>query len=105
MKSLPYGGPSAELVETGASRALPATDLHQFATAGDERPPLFIVKGDASDEEVAALAAVLQALASAGTSASHERPRPRSEWSAPRRSLRGALAHGPGGWRASSLPR
>ena len=65
-------------------------------------PYLRIVKGDPSDEELAALVAVLQAATAAtGTT----RPRkPVSEWSAPHRRLRTAMPSGPGAWRASSLP-
>jgi hypothetical protein len=70
----------------------------------ESRPPLFVIRGDATDEEVAALTAVLQALA-AGATASDPPQRPRPEWSAPRRSHRRPLSHGPGGWRASSLPQ
>jgi len=72
---------------------------------GDARPPLFVVKGNASAEEVAALAVVLQALAAgAGTRASGPASRP--EWSAPHRLMGPApLAAGPGAWRSSSLPR
>jgi hypothetical protein len=69
----------------------------------DARPPLFIVKGDATAEEVAALTAVLQGIAAAG--AAPAPPRPRSEWAAPRRRLRSPLSPGPAGWRASALPR
>jgi hypothetical protein len=74
-------------------------------TADQEpRPPLFVIKGDASDEEVAALTAVLQAMAASAAAARAAEKRPRREWSAPRRTLRKPLFHGPGGWRASSLP-
>ena len=69
----------------------------------EARSPLFVIRGDASDEEVAALSAVLQAVA-VGASASGPARRPRPEWSAPRRSHRRPLSHGPGGWLASSLP-
>jgi len=68
----------------------------------DDRPPLFVVRGDATAEEVAALVAVLQGLAApAGPPA----PRPRAEWSAPHRALRVLPAAGPGAWRSSALPR
>jgi acyl-CoA carboxylase epsilon subunit len=73
--------------------------------AQNARPPLFVIKGDATDEEVAALTAVLQAMAAAGAAARAAEKRPRPEWSAPRRGLRQPQFHGPGGWRASSLPR
>ena len=65
-----------------------------------ETPPLFVVKGDATAEEAAALVAVLQAM---GTAA--EAPeKPRSEWSAHHRKVRASFPSGPGGWRSSSLP-
>jgi hypothetical protein len=76
--------------------------------AADDRPPLFVIRGDASAEEVAALTAVLQAMAAAGAAArdadrdTGRKPRP--EWSAPRRGLRRSLPHGPGAWRGSALP-
>ena len=69
------------------------------------RPPLFVIKGDASDEEVAALTAVLQAMAAAGAAARDRERRPRPEWSHPHRQVRGPHHAGPGGWRTSSLPR
>lgn len=71
--------------------------------AAPERPLLRIVKGNPSDEEVAALVAVLHTAAAAGAT-----PPPRkaaSEWSAPHRRLRAAVPSGPGAWRASALPR
>jgi hypothetical protein len=67
------------------------------------REPLFLVKGDATPQEVAALVAVLQAAAAAAAP-SDDRPA-RSEWSAPRRAVQRSLRHGPGAWRASALPR
>ena len=71
-------------------------------TTEAEKPPLFAIRGDASAEEVAALVAVLQGLASSGAAARERRPRP--EWSAPHRTVRRAHASGPGGWRSSTLP-
>ena len=64
--------------------------------------PLFLVKGDATAEEVAALVAVLQAAASAGAAPD---PAAKSEWSANHRKVRASYPHGPGGWRSSALPR
>jgi hypothetical protein len=66
-------------------------------------PPLFLVRGDATPQEVAALVAVLQAAAAAAPAAD-DRPA-RSEWSAPRRAVQRPPQHGPGAWRASALPR
>ena len=63
---------------------------------------LRIVKGDPSDEEVAALVAVVTALGSAA----EPEPKPqRSAWSDRRALVREALPHGHGAWRASGLPR
>jgi Acyl-CoA carboxylase epsilon subunit len=65
--------------------------------------PLMVVRGDASDEEVAALVAVLQGLTAAATEGRRDRPVP--AWSSRARMVRGAHPHGLGGWRASALPR
>jgi hypothetical protein len=70
--------------------------------------PLVLIKGDATDEEVAALVAVLSGIASASsaaTAAPGDVPAPVSAWAAPARKVRTPLLHGPGGWRASGLPR
>jgi hypothetical protein len=66
-------------------------------------PALVIVRGNPSAEEIAALVAVLSArTASAGAT----KPRTlRSEWSSRSRLVREPLTRGPGGWRASALPR
>ena len=77
-----------------------------MATGTDDtrdQPPLLVVKGDASAEEVAALVAVLQGLAAASTGG--DAPKPRSEWSSHHRKVRTPLTPGRGGWRASALPR
>ncbi|TDV36870.1 acyl-CoA carboxylase subunit epsilon [Actinophytocola oryzae] len=66
-----------------------------------ERPHLRIVRGDPSDEELAALVAVVTTLG-AGEEPPPERP---SAWSDRRVQVREPLAHGPGAWRASGLPR
>jgi hypothetical protein len=69
------------------------------------QPPLVLVKGDATDEEVAALVAVVQGLAAAAANAAPEPVPPRSAWASPARQVRTAHHAGPGGWRASALPR
>jgi hypothetical protein len=73
-------------------------------TADADRPPLLVIKGDATAEEVAALTAVLQAMAAAGAAGGEEQRKPRSEWSAHHRRTRRPLPAGPGAWRASGLP-
>jgi hypothetical protein len=72
--------------------------------ADRDRSPLLVIKGDATAEEVAALTAVLQALAAAGSAGREDRRKPRSEWSAHHRRMSRPLAAGPGAWRASGLP-
>ena len=69
--------------------------------AGDvSGPPLCLVRGDASPEEIAALVAV---LASAGGD-DGEAGRPASQWNTHRRVFQRSYPHGPGGWRASAFP-
>jgi hypothetical protein len=68
----------------------------------ETKPALFAVKGGATDEEVAALTAVLTALAASGGPA-HKPETP--AWSANHRLVRTTFHHGPSGWRTSSLPR
>ena len=77
-------------------------------TAEDQspaEPPLVVVRGDATEEEVAALTAVVAALGVAGVSAAEAPPAPVSQWASRARLVRGAHTAGPGGWRASALPR
>ncbi|WP_426247181.1 acyl-CoA carboxylase subunit epsilon [Nocardioides sp. LHG3406-4] len=70
--------------------------------ADQATPPLLtIVNTDATPHEIAALVAVLSALGSG--QAPPEKPV--SEWASHRRKVRRTLPHGPGGWRASALPR
>ena len=68
----------------------------------DAAPPLLrVVRGDATPEEVAAIVAVVASLGGEKMPA----PRRTPEWSAHHRKLRASHLHGPGGWRASGLPR
>jgi len=70
-----------------------------------DEPALRIITADASDEEVAALVAVFAVFTRPG-SVADEAPAPtRPEWNAPHRLVRATHPHGPGGWRASGLPR
>ncbi len=75
-------------------------------------PLLRVVRGDATAEETAALVAVLvlaraaaarQARADAGRGQANGHAR--SGWSDKSRLSQRPLPHGPGGWRASALPR
>jgi len=92
-------GSSGQPGNNGAVGAGPA------ALAGPAAAPVIaIVAGSPTAEEIAALVAVLRALAAPGTAAGAGRTI-RSEWSARSRLMRQPLSCGPGGWRASALPR
>ena len=69
-------------------------------SAEQAAPFLRVVRGDATPEEIAALVAVLGSLGGDEPAA----PRRTPEWSRPARRHRAPVAHGAGGWRASSLP-
>ena len=68
-----------------------------------EKPVLRVVRGTPSDEELAALVAVLGARAAApgGPSSAGST---RSAWNHPAALVRRPVAVGPGGWRRSGLP-
>ena len=70
----------------------------------EQSPPLLLVRGDATHEEVAAVVAVLQGMAAAA-GAGEQPAGPVSQWGSPQRKVRVVPPHGPGGWRASALPR
>ncbi|MFI9007439.1 acyl-CoA carboxylase subunit epsilon [Actinosynnema sp. NPDC053489] len=65
-------------------------------------PHLRVVRGNPDDVELAAVAAVVAGLASAGGPPAGQ-PR-RTAWSDKSRQVRRPLPHGPGAWRASALP-
>ena len=67
-----------------------------------ETPLLRILTPGATDEEVAALVAVVSAMAVAGAEERTRTPPP--AWSAPARRVRTTLRPGSGAWRASGLP-
>ena len=75
--------------------------------------PVRPVRGGASPEEIAAVAALMAILASASgdgdTDATDKQSpqdwRQQSGWGSPRRMVRMTPPHGPGGWRASALSR
>ena len=72
-------------------------------TTPDERP-LRIVRGDPTEEEVAALVTALSALAASRAKA-RERTHFRSLWALPSRNVRPPLGASRGAWRASGFPR
>jgi hypothetical protein len=67
------------------------------------QPLLRVVRGTPDDAELAALAAV---IAAAATAAGGERPDEarRSRWADPAALLRSPVRPGPSAWRASALP-
>ncbi len=76
------------------------------------RPVLLkVVRGDATAEETAALIAALATAraavqrANAAAARPGDRANPRPGWRDRSRLLRAPIAHGPGAWRASALPR
>jgi len=72
-------------------------------TSNEARAVLRIVRGEPTDDEVAALVTVVAALAArtAGTTP----PASRSQWRNRARNIRPPIGPGPGAWRASGLPR
>ena len=79
--------------------------------SGSQTQP-WVIAGNPSDAEVAAVVAALTAATSAATQATAEArpgsgpgPEETSGWSAYWRGLRGALPSGPGAWTASGHPR
>ena len=66
-----------------------------------EQPQLRVISGNPTDEELAAIIAVVSA---AGASKSEEQPS-RSEWASPVWQMRHQLEHGAGGWRHSGFAR
>jgi hypothetical protein len=66
-----------------------------------DQPPLRLVRGDASPEEIAAVLAVLSSVSGGGAEPA---PRHTSQWSSPARAVRRPPAPGPGAWRASAWP-
>ncbi len=66
-----------------------------------ERPHLRVVRGNPTDEEVAALTAVVSTLT---TTEEEPAPAPRSAWSDRRHLVRQPLPHGPNAWPTSTFP-
>ena len=72
--------------------------------AAPERPPLRLVRGDATPEEIAAIVTVLAAVAGGEDGAAGDSGPRASRWSAPVARVRPPVVHGPGAWRGSALP-
>ena len=69
-----------------------------------DSPPLRLVRGRATPEELAAVVAVL-AAAGAGAESDTAPPAPVSAWTDRGRLVRAPVSAGPAGWRASAFPR
>jgi hypothetical protein len=80
----------------------PATEPDE-PTPEERRAAFRIVRGEATDEEVAALTVVLAAAAASATTTAPAAVRDR--WSDPTARLRVPLHPGPGAWRTSTWPR
>jgi acyl-CoA carboxylase epsilon subunit len=72
-------------------------------SAGDDRPILRVVRGDATPEEIAALVAVLLAR-SADAEASGQARSVSGSWADRSGQIRRPLSPGPGAWRRTALP-
>ena len=78
--------------------------MDESAPPPQARPALRVVRGEPTEEELAALVAVLAARA-AGARRPEDDTRPRSQWRSRARNIRPPIGPGPGAWRASGLPR
>jgi hypothetical protein len=86
-------------------RDSPEPGQTEEATPEQRRALFRVVRGEPDDIEVAALAVVLAAAASAGSAAESAGTRRTSVWTDRRSMLRQQLHPGPGAWRNSTLPR
>ncbi len=71
------------------------------SSTGGAEPLLRVVRGEPTDEELAAVVAVFATLAAGPAAPARRTP----EWNSPRRLQRVVHRHRVGGWRASGLPR
>jgi hypothetical protein len=84
--------------------ACPAGGGNAISTDERRRPTLRVIRGDATDEEIAALLAVVAARAGASLAVDEEK-RPVAAWADREALMRRAPAPGPGAWRASAWQR
>lgn len=68
------------------------------------RPVLRIVRGAPTDEELAALVAVLTSAGAPARSTGTPKSRPVGRWADPSRQFRTQARTGPGAWRATGRP-
>jgi acyl-CoA carboxylase epsilon subunit len=75
------------------------------ATAADARPFLYVVRGEPTEAELAAVVTVLAAREAASDRGTAPARAVRSTWSNRSRLMRASISPGPGAWRRSALPR
>jgi hypothetical protein len=80
-------------------------DDPRAATGADDRPFLYVVRGEPTQAELAAVVTVLAARAAASARARRPVSAVRSTWSDRSRLMRASVSPGPGAWRRSALPR
>ena len=98
-------GAAAAADQAGDAAAEEAREHPAVSDAAEPRddatkPPLFLVRGAATPEEVAALTAVLATVASTTVDAPAPPP---SRWASRQRAVRSPLRPGPDGWRSSAM--
>jgi len=75
---------------------------HEKQGDEEQRPFLKVISGNATEEEIAAIVAVLAAV---GSPDDQPARRPTPAWAANHRKTRESFRDGRGGWRSSALPR
>ena len=96
-------GTTPEGEQTPSPDATETTDAPDVTAS--ERPVIRVERGNPTPEQLAALTVVLSAAGGDGDSAPEPAAARRTLWTARSRFARPRPAVGPGGWRASSLPR
>jgi hypothetical protein len=74
-------------------------------TGADAAPFLYVVRGQPTQAELAAVVTVLAARQAASARAGRPARAVRSTWSDRSRLMRASVSPGPGAWRRSALPR
>lgn len=90
--------------ETSTPQDPPSAPGTSAADEAPARPLLHVVRGTPTDEELAALTAVVASRVAAAQGGP-ERPVATSAWTERAPLMRQTVDHGPGAWRASAWPR
>jgi Acyl-CoA carboxylase epsilon subunit len=75
------------------------------ATGADTLPCLYVVRGEPTEAELAAVVTVLAARAAASAAGTAPARAVRSTWSDRSHLMRASISPGPGAWGRSALPR